>query len=257
MSFLAPLAHVAEKDIFVLLSWGALVYTMWSMVTSSTATVLLYSFPDLTQSQIGLCFLPNGLGCVLGSLFTGHALDRTFKRVEAQYRRQHDLVHGENLKGKTDFPFERARLPLMPYFSVAFVVTVALYGPSFELNDVRRYFAANLVACLGLQFMIAFSATAIFNINSTMLVDCFPDGPASATATNNLCRCLLGAAGVSVIQPLITAVKTRNAFLILAAIAVVFSPLVWVQWRYGEVWRQAREHRRSRNESSENRIQRV
>ncbi|KAF7558136.1 hypothetical protein G7Z17_g143 [Cylindrodendrum hubeiense] len=245
MSFkkvLVPLKYVAEKDIFVLLSWGALVYALWSMVTSSTTTVLLRSFPDLNQWQLGLCFLPNGFGCVLGSLITGRLLDKSFKQVEAQYKADHGL-ESVTIKGNSDFPIERARLPLMPYFSVAFIVAMGLYGPSYEFNDLRKNFAGNLVASLGLQFFIAFTATAVFNINSTMLVDCFPDGAGGATATNNLFRCLLGAAGVSVIQPLIDAVKVRNAFLILTGVITLFSPLVWIQWKYGRKWRLERERK--------------
>jgi MFS family permease len=225
-----PLMYIFRKDILVLLSWGALVYTIWSMVTSSTTTVLLKTFPDLTQWQIGLCFLPNGVGCVLGSICTGRLMDRAFKRAEAQYKEEHGLKNLD-VKAQQDFPFERARLSLMPYFTVIFIVSMALYGPSYEFNDLRRHFAGNLVASLGLQFLIAFTATAIFNINSTILVDIFPENSAGATATNNLCRCLLGAAGVSAIQPLINAIKIRNAFLVLTATAVLFSPLVWVQLR--------------------------
>lgn len=237
-----PLAHVFKKDILILLSWGAVVYSLWSMVTSSTTTVLLQTFPRLTQWQIGLCFLPNGIGCVLGSLSTGWLLDKTFKRVEVEYQKQHGL-HSIDGKKSKDFPFERARLPLMPYFSFVFIVSLALYGPSYEFNDLRSEFAPNLIASLGSQFILAFTATAVFNINSTMLIDNFPDGAAGATATNNLCRCLLGAVGVSVIQPLIDAVKIRNAFLILAGVAVLFSPLVWVQWKLCEKWRMQRQQK--------------
>ncbi|CAM1508920.1 Fc.00g026590.m01.CDS01 [Cosmosporella sp. VM-42] len=240
----APMTYIFEKDIFVLLSWGALVYTVWSMVTSSTTTTLLRGFPYLNQWQIGLCFLPNGLGCVAGSLCTGRLMDRSFKRVELEYKMEQG-VSNIDVKSDKAFPFERARLPLMPYFSTAFIVSIALYGPSFEFNDLRKYYGANLAAPLGLQFMIAFTSTAIFNINSTLLVDCFPDGSAGATAINNLCRCLLGAAGVSVIQPMIDAVKVMKAFLILTGIVVLFSPLIWIESRWGEVWRLEREKKRA------------
>ncbi|RGP81142.1 mfs multidrug [Fusarium longipes] len=220
-----PLTYIFRMDILVLLSWGALVYTIWSMVTSSTTTVLLKTFPDLTQWQIGLCFLPNGIGCVLGSICTGQLMDRAFKRAEARYKEEYGLKH-VNLKTEHNFPLARARLSLMPYFTVIFIFSLALYGPSYEFNDLRRHFAGNLVASLGLQFLIAFTATAIFNINSTVMVDVFPDNSAGATATNNLCRCLLGAAGVSVVQPLMDAIRIRNAFLVLTGIAVFFSPLL-------------------------------
>ncbi|RKL37177.1 hypothetical protein BFJ72_g7833 [Fusarium proliferatum] len=232
-TIIEPLTYIFRKDVLALLSWGALVYTIWSMVTSSTTTVLLKTFPDLTQWQVGLCFLPNGIGCVIGSVCTGQLMDRAFKRAETRYKQGHGLVNVD-VKSCRDFPFERVRLSLLPYFSVIFIVSMGLYGPSYEFNDLRRHFAGNLVASLGLQFIIASTATAIFNINSTILVDYFPDNSAGASATNNLCRCLLGAAGISVIQPMIARLKIRNAFLVLTAIAVFFSPLVWVQLKMAE-----------------------
>ncbi|CAI6018180.1 unnamed protein product [Clonostachys chloroleuca] len=239
----APLGYIFQRDIAALLSWGAIVYTAWSMVTSSTTTALLRGYPFLTQWQIGICFLPNGLGCVLGSLSTGRLLDRSFKSVEEQYKKER-RVSTVNIKKDREFPFERARLPMVPYFSIAFVISMALYGPSFELNDIHRFQSSNLAAPLILQFFIAFTSTAIFNVNSTMLIDCFPDRSASATALNNLCRCLLGAAGVSTIQPMIDALKLRNSFLILAGVVIVFSPLIWIEWRWGQSWRQERERKK-------------
>jgi uncharacterized protein involved in exopolysaccharide biosynthesis len=39
-----------------------------------------------------------------------------------------------------------------------------------------------LAVPLVMQFFIAFTATAIFNINSTLMIDLYPSKPASATA---------------------------------------------------------------------------
>ncbi|KAH7267896.1 hypothetical protein MRS44_011815 [Fusarium solani] len=237
----SPLACILEKDIAILLAWGAVAYTAWSMVTSSTTTALLKGYPYLNEWQIGLCFLPNGLGCVAGSLCTGWLLDKSFKSAEARYRVEQGIYDEQDVYKKRGFPLVRARLRLMPYFSLALLFSLALYGPSFEFNDLRRQFSANLAAPLGLQFLIAFTATAIFNINSTLLIDCFPDRPASAAALNNLCRCLLGAAGVSVIQPMIDAVKIMKGFFIVTGIVLACTPLVWVEWKWGEKWRRERE----------------
>ncbi|GES64599.1 florfenicol exporter [Aspergillus terreus] len=231
------LKYILEKDIAALLAWGAVAYTAWSMVTSSTTTMLLLGFPSLTHWQIGLCFLPNGLGCICGSLGTGWLLDQSFRRVQERYKAEHSLSQDENI------PYVQGRLHLMPFFSIALIIALALYGPSFEFNDLRRGYGPNLAAPLVLQFIIASTATAIFNINSTVLIDCFPDRPASATALNNLCRCLLGAAGVSAIQPLIGAVRAMRAFFIVTGAVVAFTPLIWVQWKWGEKWRKERESR--------------
>ena len=240
---LIPLRHLLEKDILALLTWGALIYTVWSMVTSSTTVVLIGEFPTLTDIELGLCFLPNGLGCVLGSISTGKLMDYNFKRVEKQYKLKHGIARDAKVKGSKDFPYERARLSPMPYFSIIFIFTTVLYGASYELNDVNRFAVANLIISLVLQFFIAFTATAIFSINSAMLVDCFPTGAAGAAAVNNLARCSLGALGVGVIQLMIDRIHIRNAFVILAAIVTACSPLVWIEWKWGERWRLERESR--------------
>lgn len=252
MSFkgvLMPLKQLFEKDISALLIWGALIYAVWSMVTSSTTTVLTKEYPGLTQIELGLCFLPNGAGCVLGSVLTGKLMDHNFRIVEKHYKRQHNIPLDVKIKNDKRFPYERARLSPMPYFSVVFILAVSVYGASYELNDVNRRAVANLIISLVLQFFIAFFATGIFSINSAMMVDCFPTGGAGATAVNNLARCTLGAAGVSVIEPMIDAIRLRNSFLVLAAIVSLCSPLVWVEWKWGEKWRSERDERkRIRNE---------
>ncbi|KAF4490280.1 multidrug resistance [Fusarium agapanthi] len=123
MTIIELLTYILRMDILVLLSWGALVYTIWSMVTSSTTTVLLKTSPDLTQWLVGLCFLPNGIGCVFGSVCTVRLMDRAFKRAETRYKEEHGLDN-VNVKSQYDFPIERARLSLMPYFSVIFIVSI-------------------------------------------------------------------------------------------------------------------------------------
>ncbi|GFF54034.1 probable transporter AQR1 [Aspergillus udagawae] len=239
----SPLAYIFEKDIAALLVWGAVAYTAWSMVTSSTTTMLLHGFPYLNEWQLGLCFLPNGFGCICGSLSSGWLLDQSFRWAQERYRREHNIPSEERIVSSRDFPLVRARLRYMPLFSIALVISLVLYGPSFEFNDLRRQFGPNLAAPLILQFLIAFSAMALFNINSTLLIDCFPERPASATALNNLCRCLLGAAGVSVIQPIIDAVRVMKAFFIVTGVMLLFQPLIWVEWKMGERWRQEREEK--------------
>lgn len=55
----APLSFLIEKDVFITLFFGAIVYTVWSMVTSSTSS-LFESIYGLNTLEIGLTFLGNG-----------------------------------------------------------------------------------------------------------------------------------------------------------------------------------------------------
>ncbi|GAB1200592.1 hypothetical protein APSETT444_009966 [Aspergillus pseudonomiae] len=58
-AILAPLTFLVEKDIFVTLLFGSIVYAVWSMVTSST-TDLFQDVYHLTSLEVGLTFLGNG-----------------------------------------------------------------------------------------------------------------------------------------------------------------------------------------------------
>jgi MFS family permease len=235
-SIVAPLKFLLEKDVFITLFFGSIVYTVWSMVTSSTTALFQGRF-NLNDLQVGLVFLPNGAGCVAGSYLTGYLMDHDYKTVERQYRQARGIPADTTLNKKelVDFPIEKSRLRNVWWIIVIFVVTVALYGFSLPLNII----AVPLV----LQFFIAYAATAVFSFNSALVIDLYPGASASATAVNNLMRCSVGAAGVAVVQPIIDAIGAGPTFALFAGITVVLSPLLVVEWFYGEGWRRERKER--------------
>jgi hypothetical protein len=119
-----------------------------------------------------------------------------------------------------------------------------------------------------LQFLIAFSATSIFNINSTLMIDLYPSKPASATAIvcytelityyeprltfnlqNNLMRCTVGAIGVGVVEKMAAAIHDGTTFTVLAGVASASVSLVWLQWVWGPMWRKERMDRLARKEA--------
>lgn len=164
-------------------------------------------------------------------------MDHDYKTVERQYRQARGIPADTTLNKKelVDFPIEKSRLRNVWWIIVIFVVTVALYGFSLPLNII----AVPLV----LQFFIAYAATAVFSFNSALVIDLYPGASASATAVNNLMRCSVGAAGVAVVQPIIDAIGAGPTFALFAGITVVLSPLLVVEWFYGEGWRRERKER--------------
>jgi MFS family permease len=235
-SIVAPLKFLLEKDVFVTLFFGSVIYTVWSMVTSSTTALFQGRF-NLSDLQVGLVFLPNGTGCVAGSYLTGYLMDHDYKTVERQYRQAKGIAADTPLNKKelVDFPIERSRLRNIWWIIVIFVLTVALYGFSLSLNII----AIPLI----LQFFIAYTATAVFSFNSALVIDLYPGASASATAVNNLMRCSVGAAGVAVVQLIIDAIGAGATFALFAGITAVLSPLLVVEWFYGEGWRRDRTER--------------
>ncbi|KAK1752786.1 major facilitator superfamily domain-containing protein [Echria macrotheca] len=247
-TILAPLRFLGEKDVLATLSFGAAVYTIWSMVTSSTTALFQPRF-GLTDLQTGLIFLPNGLACVLGSIITGRILDRDYKLMEARFVSSHQNTPETppDHHNKNQLPVTRARLRSAWYLVIIFISAVAGYGfaidsPHFaplpEDNEKR-----GMVVPLMLQFAIAFTATAVFTQNSALMVDLYPGAGASATAVNNLVRCSVGAVGVAVVQFGIDGVGAGITFLLCALVVVGMVPLLVLVWVYGEAWRRRRLER--------------
>lgn len=62
MTFIEPLKLLAQKDMIVTLGFGGLVYSVWTMLVSSTTDLFKERF-GLTELTLGLVFLPNGKSC--------------------------------------------------------------------------------------------------------------------------------------------------------------------------------------------------
>ena len=231
-----PIKLLLEKDVFSVIIFGAMVYTVWSMVTSSTTALFQDRF-NLSDFQVGLVFLPNGIASMLGSYLTGKLSKHDWAVMEAQYRETKNISDAQPLNKKelVDFPFAQARMRSIWWMILIFIVSTALYGFSLNFNVM----AVPLI----LQFMISYSANSIFALNSTLVVDLFPHASASATAVNNLVRCLMGAGGVAVVQLMIDAIASGTTFAIWSGVTAALTPLLVLQWRNGQRWQIERKDR--------------
>lgn len=171
-----------------------------------------------------------------GSFTTGYLMDFNHRKTEAEYRNTHGYPADTPVNSKThpDFPIELARMRNTWWITAIFIAATVAYGFSLETH---------IAVPIILQFLTAYSATAVFSINSALVIDLYPGASASATAVNNLMRCSVGAAGVAVAQPMIDALTVRYTFLLLAGITAVFSPLLWAEQKWGANWRHARAER--------------
>ncbi|KAK2059761.1 major facilitator superfamily transporter [Colletotrichum caudatum] len=241
MTFFEPLQLLIQKDILINLVFGGVVYTVWSMVTSST-TVLFKQRFNLSDLEIGLAFLPNGLGTIIGSAIAGKLMTRDYLSAEEAYKASYKCDAPEHFTGgnlPADFPIERARLRRLPWISLAFVAATAGYGMSLNPSSLisrRGWIALPLV----LQFFIAATSNAVFALNQTLVTDLCPGKGASATAINNLVRCGLGAIGVALVEKLIESSGPGATFLGLALATIAVGPLAVAHWYWGQGWRAKR-----------------
>ncbi|KAK0377144.1 major facilitator superfamily transporter [Colletotrichum tamarilloi] len=248
MTFVEPLRLLIQKDILINLVFGGVVYTIWTMVTSST-TILFKELFGLSDLQTGLAFLPNGLGTIVGSAIVGKLMTKDYLEMEEEYKTSHNITGTEKLSGKNmpaEFPIERARLRRLPWIVLIFVASTGGYGLSLNFPSITSR-SGWIAVPLVLQFFIAATSNAVFALNQTLVTDLCPGKGASATAINNLVRCGLGAIGVALVDNFVATTGPGAAFLGLALVTVAVGPLAVIHWYWGQTWRAARMREKTSN----------
>ncbi|KAK4499136.1 hypothetical protein PRZ48_009648 [Zasmidium cellare] len=229
---LHALTVLLEKDVSLLLFYNSIVYCAFYDIMASAPSLLgeIYGYDAL---QIGLCFLPMGTGCLLAPALVGKLMDWNFRRIA----RKHNIpIHAGKATDLSNFPLEHARIQIVVPFVATFTLVLILYGWILHLET-------SLAAPLILMFLAGFTSTAAFNVMSVMLVDLYPLSPATATAANNLVRCLMGAGATGVVIYMVEAMGRGWCFTFLAGVVAGFSPILWVLERWGPGWREGRRRR--------------
>lgn len=231
---------VMEKDMAVVLFYNAIIYTAIYDIMATIPKLFheTYGFNDL---EVGLCYLPFGVGCALSSFLTGKLMDRNYKRIAKKIGFSIDRKHGDDLR---HFPIERARVEIIwPLLGVG-LAAIICYGWVFQQN-------ANLAAPLILLFFVGVCANGTFSILSVLVVDLYPQSPSTATAANNLVRCFLGAAGTAVIDMMIDSMGSGWCFTFIGLVCAVASPMLLVMLKWGPKWREERAVRMERAEKEQ------
>jgi MFS family permease len=231
-----------QKEAGIILLYGAVVYSGYMMVVS-TLTSQLHARYGLSTLQIGLCYLPIGLGSLTSRWTMGILLDRNFKRQAA---RQGLAIVANRQQNIDAFDIEQARLQItLPFLALATASTVA-YG------WVMQYRTA-LAAPLVLLFFLGHFTTGTFSSLNTLIVDTNRESPATATASSNLFRCLMGAGATAFGNPLIRRIGIGWTSMVVTGVWIVAFPALLLLFTRGMRWRTEarREAERKRAEEEQ------
>jgi MFS family permease len=231
---LGPLRILLSKHAAPIIIFLAVYYAIWQMSITAMSS-LFESRYGLTQIQIGLTFIANGVGSMIGTLVTGKILDADYRRAKANYLASFDSEEGNMVskaRREDDFPLETARLRLVPIFSLLQCFSIILFGWTIQYPH-KVHIAVPIMS----TFITGWTAVSTQSLIMTYLVDIFPDRSAAASASLNLARCLFAAGGTSFIMPMINGVGAGMAFTICVAVQLValIGPLI--QWKFAAKWR--------------------
>lgn len=229
------LAIVFQKDTSIILLSNAILFAGFYDVSATIPSIYkdLYGLDDL---QIGLCYIPFGLGATIASILNGKFLDFNYRRLAKQLN--FPLVRNRSVDLR-NFPIEKARLQIA--FPLLAIGSMSIVAFGWCLN-----YGVHLAAPTTILFVMGLSLTGSFNTVSTLLVDLYPTQAAKATAANNFVRCLLGAGATAVVDLMLSSMGRGWCFTFVALVMLCTSPLLLIViWR-GPKWR---EERRLREQS--------
>lgn len=205
-------------------------YAAYYAVTASIPSqwTQIYHLNDL---QLGLTYIPIGVGTIASAFTNGWIVDWNFRRVAA-----HPSIGMPPLKnGKPDlseFPIERARLQITLPVAILGAISIAGYGYVLE-NE------APMSVALVFLFLIGYFVTSGYNVLNVLIVDLNLGAPATATAANNMVRCFLGAGSTAAITSLLSNLGRANSFTVVAATWMATVPLTVLVYVFGWRWRRS------------------
>ena len=191
----------------------------------------------LSEVQIGLSFLANGVGSMIGTLITGKILDTDYRRIKAKNESSsapeaiNTISHSAL---ESSFPLEKARLRLIPIFSLLQCMSIILFGWTIQY---RVHIAVPIIS----TFITGWTAVSTQSLVMTYLVDIYADNSAAASASLNLARCLFAAGGTSFVMPMVNRIGGGLAFTICAIVQLVALIGPGVQYKFAALWRSESE----------------
>lgn len=231
----APFCILARKHAAPLIIFLAVYYAVWQMSITAMSSLFKSQY-GLSETQVGLTFIANGVGSMVGTLVTGKILDKDYGKVKSAHEAQ--IIEAQGISQSTAaeedrFPIEKARLRLVPIFSITQCLSIILFGWCIEFSS-RVSIAIPIIS----TFITGWAVVSTQSVIMTYLVDVFPASSAAASASLNLARCLLAAGGTGFIMPMIDGIGVGWAFTTCAIVQISALSLVFVTWRFAGKWRQ-------------------
>jgi len=231
---LSSIPIIVEKESFLIMFHGGIVYAGYMIIITGLPQQLASTY-HFNSVQVGLCYLPIGFGPLLIRPVIGRIMDANFRRharkvgVEIVENRQQDI---------DGFPIERARLEVSlagVYISSAAVIP---YGWVMSLEHPP------LPAILVCLFINGLCTSAAFQPLAALVIDINPDRAAASAAAFNFVRCLLGAAGVGIVNLMLDSLGRGWTGTLIAFIWVGMSVCWWAVIAFGPRWRKEKKAKR-------------
>ncbi|KAK9481158.1 major facilitator superfamily domain-containing protein [Lipomyces japonicus] len=218
------LSVFAEYDILVVLFINGIFYSIYSALTVGASSDFATEY-HLSTLKVGLCYLPLGCGCSIGSIVAGRILDYDYRAAVNRL--------GYGVTENDEFPLEQVRLKRTFWLALPFFGGLIGFGWSFKYH-------AHLAVVLVMMFLCGFGALSIYTGVQVLITDLYPHQSAGVNATNNLVRCWMGGAASALVEIIRDHIGVSWTYTLLALLTLLAAPLVIIEILYGREWRRTR-----------------
>ncbi|ESZ96885.1 MFS transporter [Sclerotinia borealis F-4128] len=211
-----------QKETAAIITFTTLLFCGYTSVLSTLPSQLesKYHFNAL---QVGLCYIPYGAGSLTSRWTIGKLIDWNFRR----HARKQGIEIVQNRQVQLSLmPVEKARLQIT--LPVIYGAAAAVVGYGWTMNH-----QVNLAGPLVMLFFVSHLISGATSTLITLVIDCHVQRPATASAANNMFRCLFGAGAVAGAIPLIDAISIGWTGTMIAFVWVLFSPMLWGVYFWG------------------------
>ncbi|KDQ50724.1 hypothetical protein JAAARDRAFT_74054 [Jaapia argillacea MUCL 33604] len=236
-----PLRLLTYPEILIPLLFVGVVVAVAYGFMATLPTLFKQSYPHLTETELGLCYLPIGSGMLLGGVVSGKLLDKDYQRVKRRLIEKAEAdpekkISVGDIEKSGNFPIEFARLRLLPPCMLVLIACCLGYGWCLQKR-------VSLAAPLIINALVGFMVNALMAPTTTLLVDLAPGQSSTVTACNNIVRCACSAALVSIVDLLVNAIGTGWTFVVFGGMIALITPVLYLEMKMGPVWRARRKAR--------------
>ncbi|OAA80742.1 general substrate transporter [Akanthomyces lecanii RCEF 1005] len=211
-----------------LLLWSSAIIFAGFYCITAAMPVLLHRRYHLNETQVGLMYLPIAGGSIIAAFAAGRLMTWNYKRHCAMAGLPFDRSRQMDM---TNFPIERVRLEIG-------IPLVLLAGACLISWGWAIHFHAHIAVLCVIMVFLGIGLIGMTNSMNVLLVDMHPGKAGTATAANNLTRCLIGAGATAAIIPLERAIGVGKAFSIVGILYFIcVTPLALLALK-GMKWRQ-------------------
>lgn len=226
----AALRIVALPEITLSLLPAAFQFALWTLSLASLSSELAKAPYNYKLTIIGICYLPSGIGGLLGSFCTGKIIDVFYRYDHGKFMQK---MKNGLIDENTRYNIFKARLVSgMPQNFIA-VVSFTIMGWAYQ----ERW---NVAVILVTSFFGSFCAMSTLSTSSTLLVDLYPSKSSTATSCYNFIRCVLGAIFMACYAKMKKSMTIGGTFTFISGLVLIGNFIVFIPMKYGMKWRYER-----------------